>query len=147
MDHITKEKRTWNMTRITSKNTKPEIIVRSTLHQKGFRFRLHEKSLPGKPDIVLPKFKTVILVHGCFWHSHKRCKRSNLPKSNRTYWKNKLAKNVKRDRQNRKALKKMGFKAYVVWECQTNNIETVINKIGEKILTPKKSIWRFINQA
>ena len=101
MDHINKEKRSWNMGRISSKNTKPEIIVRSALHKAGFRFRLHRKDLPGKPDIILPKYKTVIFVHGCFWHAHKGCKRSNLPKSNLQYWTNKLEKNIQRDKKHK----------------------------------------------
>lgn len=108
-DHLTKEKRSWNMSRIRSKNTKPEIIVRSLLHRAGYRFRLHRKDLPGKPDIVLPKYKTVIFVHGCFWHRHKGCKRSNIPKSNKEYWIPKIQKNTKRDKIHYKSLIKDGW--------------------------------------
>ena len=85
MDHLTRKKRSWNMSRIRSSNTKPELIVRKLLHLLGYRFRLHKKDLPGKPDIVLKKYKTVIFVHGCFWHQHKGCNRSNIPKSNKYY--------------------------------------------------------------
>ncbi|MBU1162905.1 MAG: DNA mismatch endonuclease Vsr, partial [Proteobacteria bacterium] len=87
MDIISKEKRSWNMSRIRGKDTKPEIIVRSMLHRMGYRFRLHRKDLPGKPDIVLPKYKTVIFVHGCFWHRHKGCKYAYTPKSRVKFWK------------------------------------------------------------
>lgn len=135
MDHINKEKRSWNMSRITSKNTKPEIIVRSALHKAGFRFRLHGKDLPGAPDIVLPKYKTVVFVHGCYWHVHKGCKRSNLPKSNLLYWTVKFEKNIQRDKKLKKELKKMGYNVYVIWECQTKKIESIISRIKKQIST------------
>ncbi|MDR4499682.1 MAG: DNA mismatch endonuclease Vsr [Candidatus Scalindua sp.] len=122
------------MSRIASKNTKPEIVVRSALHGAGFRFRLHRKDLPGKPDIGLPKYKTVIFIHGCFWHAHKGCKRSNLPKSNLAYWKGKLAKNVQRDRKHKKKLQELGFNIYVIWECQTKKMGPVINKFKRQML-------------
>jgi DNA mismatch endonuclease, patch repair protein len=107
-DNLSKEKRSWNMSQIRSKDTKPEIIVRSMLHRMGYRFRLHRKDLPGKPDIVLPKYKTVIFVHGCFWHRHKGCKRCTTPSANQTYWLPKLHRNADRDKQNQKLLKKTG---------------------------------------
>ena len=107
-DHIPKKKRSWNMSLIRSVNTAPELIVRRLLYHLGYRFRLHKKDLPGKPDIVLKKYNTVILVHGCFWHQHKNSKRSNIPKSNLSYWKQKLEKNVQRDKKHKKELQKLG---------------------------------------
>ena len=127
MDHLSKEKRSWNMGRIKSKDTKPEILVRSALHRIGFRFRLHYKDLPGKPDIYLPKYKTVIFVQGCFWHQHQGCSRSSIPKSNRTYWIDKLRKNVERDQKNKLLLEKLGYSVYYIWECETKNIKQVVH--------------------
>ncbi|MBR2693957.1 MAG: DNA mismatch endonuclease Vsr [Thermoguttaceae bacterium] len=131
-DHLTKEKRSWNMSRIKSSDTKPEMQIRSFLHKQGFRFRLHRKDLPGKPDIVLPKYKTVIDVRGCFWHYHKNCKRSSLPASNTAYWKNKLEGNVLRDKKHERDLKKLGWKVIVVWECSLNN-RTFLTRLANKI--------------
>ena len=106
----------YRMSRIKGKNTNPEKFVRSILHRKGFRFSLHAKRLPGKPDIVLSKYKTVINVNGCFWHNHN-CGRNNIPKNNRKFWLNKLKNNKKRDKINTKKLRKLGWKVYKVWEC------------------------------
>ncbi|MEE1573813.1 MAG: DNA mismatch endonuclease Vsr, partial [Candidatus Neomarinimicrobiota bacterium] len=108
MDRLTKEKRSWNMSRIKGKDTKPEIIVRSILHKAGFRFRLNRKDLPGKPDIVLPKYKSVILVHGCFWHRHPRCKYACTPKSRVKFWQKKFSENIERDKFVKKELRKKG---------------------------------------
>ena len=94
VDNLTQEKRSWNMSRIKDKNTKPELVVRSILHRMGYRFRLHRKDLPGKPDIVLPKYKTVIFVHGCFWHRHKGCKYAYQPKSRVDFWQKKFKGNI-----------------------------------------------------
>ena len=120
-DIISKEKRSWNMSRIKGKNTKPERIVRSVLHRMGYRFRLHRKDLPGKPDIVLPKYRTVIFVHGCFWHRHKGCKYAYTPKSRVDFWKKKFKENVKRDKKKREELVKAGWKIVIVWECRLRN--------------------------
>ena len=117
------------MSLIRSSNTKPEILVRKILHSLGFRFRLHQKSLPGKPDVVLKKYKSVIFVHGCFWHQHKGCKRSNMPKSNTAYWKPKLERNIKRDKHHKIELKKLGWKIITIWECESKNIEKIKKKI------------------
>ena len=133
-DHLTLEKRSWNMSLIRSTDTKPEIIVRKLLHSLGYRFRLHKKDLPGKPDIVLTKYKSVIFVHGCFWHQHKNCNRSNLPKSNILYWKDKLTGNIKRDKKHRKELQKLGFKIIVVWECETENPDRLLCKLKSKLV-------------
>ena len=128
-DNLTAEQRRKNMSAIKSRHTKPEIIVRSMLHRLGFRFRLHNKKLPGKPDIILPKYKTVIFVHGCFWHQHKGCKRSTIPKSNTDYWIPKLTGNVKRDVQHKADLKKSGWNVAVVWECETKDADNLAKKL------------------
>ncbi|HDZ76892.1 MAG TPA: DNA mismatch endonuclease Vsr [Candidatus Omnitrophica bacterium] len=128
-DTLTPDKRSWNMSRIRSTNTKPEMIVRKLLHSLGCRFRLHKKDLPGKPDIVLKKYKIVIFVHGCFWHQHKRCKRSNIPKSNMSYWKPKLNRNTKRDNQHKADLKRADWRTIVIWECETKTIEKLEKKL------------------
>ena len=121
MDHLTPEKRSWNMSRIKSKDTTPERIVRSFLHRNGFRFRLHVKDLPGKPDIVLSKYKTVIEVRGCFWHRHPGCKVATTPSSNKEYWLKKFASNVARDQRTEQELKKLGWNIIVIWECEINS--------------------------
>ena len=118
-DVFSKKKRSEVMSMIRSKNTKPELYVRSFLHKKGYRFRLHQKNLPGKPDIVLKKHNVVINVNGCFWHQHN-CGKSNIPKSNRKFWLNKFKNNKKRDRLNTLKLRKLGWKVYKIWECKVN---------------------------
>lgn len=117
MDKVSKEVRSKNMAAIKGKDTKPEIAVRKLLHSLGYRYRLHRKDLPGKPDIVLPKYKTVIFVHGCFWHQHNGCKYNTKPKSNKQFWLSKLRKNVERDKKQYTALKKLGYKVLTIWEC------------------------------
>lgn len=117
------------MTNIRSRHTKPEIIVRSLIHRLGFRFRLHDARLPGKPDIVLRKYNSVIFVHGCFWHRHKGCKRSTMPKTNYEYWKPKLTGNEKRDAKHVKELENLGWKVLIVWECETKEIEALQIKL------------------
>ena len=125
MDIWTKEKRSDVMSKIRGKNTKPELILRSQLFRQGFRFRVHQKDLPGKPDIVFPKYKTVIFVHGCFWHFHNNCREGRIPSTNSKYWEQKLIKNKIRDQNNIKSLRKKNWRVIVVWECQ---IEKNINK-------------------
>ena len=117
MDIVSKKKRSDMMSRIRSKNTGPEKYVRKELLKRGFKFTLHKKNLPGKPDIVLKKYKTVINVNGCFWHHHN-CGRYNVPKNNRKFWLNKLKKNKARDIKNTRKLRKLGWKVYKVWECK-----------------------------
>ena len=133
MDTVSKEVRSRNMSAIKSKNTKPESVVRSLLFAQGYRYRLHRKDLPGKPDIVLKKHNTVIFVHGCFWHQHKKCKRANIPKSNKKYWIPKLERNVKRDRSHNSKLKKQGWKVLVIWECETKDSEKIILRLKKKL--------------
>ncbi len=135
VDTISEERRSWNMSRIRSKNTKPELVVRSLLHQMGFRFRLHVKDLPGKPDIVLPKYKTAVFVHGCFWHRHKDCKNSTVPKSRTEWWLEKLDGNVMRDKKAQGNLKVLGWKTIVIWECELEKetMEDTLKNLNSKI--------------
>jgi len=130
------EQRSRNMSAIKSKNTKPEIFVRKLLHSKGYRFRLHKKDLPGSPDIVLPKYKTVIFVHGCFWHRHQNCKYASNPKTRREFWEKKFKENIERDKKTQKKLKNLGWKTNIVWECEVKNREILILKL-EEILRKK----------
>jgi DNA mismatch endonuclease (patch repair protein) len=131
MDTISAERRSENMRRIRGKDTKPELVVRKALFALGHRYRLHTNKLPGKPDIVFPKQRKVIFVHGCFWHnhSHVRCKIARLPKSNSKYWADKLAKNVQRDTVRRAELRRLGWKSLVIWECQTKSVEKQLGRI------------------
>ena len=131
-DHLSKEKRSWNMSRIGSKNTKPELIVRSFLHGIGMRFRLHSNKLPCKPDIILPKYQTVVFVHGCFWHQHG-CKNSTIPKTNKKFWVEKFQKNKNRDKKNKDELIKLNWKVLVIWECEINKkeLETLVTNIKD----------------
>jgi len=119
-DIYSKSKRSSIMSKISGKETKPEVLVRKYLFLKGFRYRKNDKRFPGKPDVVLPKYKTIIFVHGCFWHNHKGCKASKLPESNRDFWEKKIGDSVKRDRKHRNELKKLGWKVIVVWQCEIN---------------------------
>lgn len=138
-DIYPKRKRSEIMSKVKSKNTALEIIVRSQLHRAGFRFRLHVKELPGVPDIVLPKYRTVIFVHGCFWHQHPSCKKATIPKQNRTFWSAKLARNVERDEQARTRLSELGWRVLTIWECETkpsklpNTIAWLIEKLRERL--------------
>lgn len=118
------------MSRIRSKDTNPEKKVRSMLHQMGYRFRIHVKKLPGQPDIVLPKYKKVIFVHGCFWHLHKGCRDGTIPKTQHEKWKVKLERNIKRDKLHINNLKKLGWKVLILWECE---IEKQIKDIKRKL--------------
>lgn len=115
------------MSRIRSGNTKPEKVVRSALYAMGYRYRLNRKDLPGKPDIVLPKRKTVIFVHGCFWHCHTGCKNATMPKTNAEFWKKKLSENVERDSKKQADLERLGWNVVTVWECET---ETSLQELG-----------------
>ena len=133
-DHLSREQRSWNMARIRSGNTKPELALRSMLHRNGFRFRLHTRDLPGKPDIVLPKYRTVVLLHGCFWHGHPDCKRANVPKSNKDYWTQKIGRNIARDKENERDLNTQGWQVIRVWECELRNAEEVMARITKSLV-------------
>jgi DNA mismatch endonuclease (patch repair protein) len=117
------------MANIRSRHTKPEIMVRSALHRLGYRFRLHDKRLPGRPDVVLQKHKKIVLIHGCFWHQHPGCRRCTMPASNQEYWESKLQKNIDRDILHQQALAKLGWKVLIIWECETKNIEKVRQRL------------------
>ncbi len=116
-DVHTKKQRSYNMSRIRAKDTKPEMLVRKFLHANGFRYKLHDKTLPGKPDIVLPKYRTVIFVHGCFWHGHTNCKYFKVPKTRTKWWLAKINRNKANDEKAQKALRKEGWKVINIWEC------------------------------
>ena len=118
MDNLSPDKRTRIMSSIRSKNTRPEIVVRKILYGKGVRFRIHAKDLPGKPDIVIRKYKLAIQVNGCFWHQHSGCHENRIPDSNKKFWKDKLKRNVDRDKKNHALLIKEGFKVFYFWECE-----------------------------
>lgn len=117
-DTLSPYQRSERMSRIRSKDTSPELTLRKALHASGLRFRVHDKRLPGKPDIVLPRFKTVVHVHGCFWHRHTGCKVATTPKSNSQFWQDKFDRNVQRDQRNDAALASMGWRVLVTWECE-----------------------------
>lgn len=127
---MNKETRSYTMSRITKRDTKPELLVRKYLFKNGFRYRLYNRNLPGNPDIVLPKYKTIIFVNGCFWHAHTGCKLNRLPKSRLEYWIPKIMGNVARDKINAKTLKKEGWRVITIWECnlrKTKLIRTLEN--------------------
>ena len=130
-DTISPGKRSWVMSRVASKNTSPEKRVRSMLHKKGFRFRIHSSKLPGKPDIVLPKYSLVIFVHGCFWHCHPGGPANRIPKSNVEFWTSKFKRNVLRDKENRKALRALGWRVEIIWECETKKVDVLERRINE----------------
>ena len=127
--HKVSEQRSRNMSAIKSKNTKPEIAVRKVLHSMGYRFRLHGKDLPGSPDIVLPKYRTVIFVHGCFWHRHKNCKYATTPKTRREFWENKFKVNLKRDLEIQEKIKNLDWRSVVIWECETKSFDNLRKRI------------------
>ena len=130
-DILTKEKRSWNMSRIKGKDTKPEITLRSLLHKSGLRFRLHEKKLPGRPDIVLPRYKTVIFVNGCFWHHHEGCKYAYMPKTRVDFWKEKFERTAQRDMEKNRALAAEGWRVFTAWECE---LKENPGKVVERII-------------
>jgi DNA mismatch endonuclease, patch repair protein len=141
MDRISQSRRSWNMSQIRGKNTKPEVFVRSLLHSLGYRFRLNRKDIPGKPDITLPKYKTAIYVHGCFWHRHEGCKLAYTPKSNLAFWETKFQKNVERDFLVQKALKDTEWKALIVWECELRSSGALARRLHNALVdrrTPLK---------
>jgi len=139
MDRISKSHRSWNMSRIRGKNTVPEVLVRSLLHRMGYRFRLHVAKLPGKPDIALAKHKTVIFVHGCYWHRHQGCKYAYTPKSRRRFWQQKFESNIARDEVVRKQLRALGWRVVVVWECETRNMGRLRRRL-KRLMTTRRAI-------
>ncbi len=130
MDKLTPEQRSANMRLIRSRDTMPELVVRRLVHKLGYRFRLHVATLPGRPDLVFPRLRKVIEVHGCFWHQHKGCIDSHIPNSRRKYWESKLGGNQERDRQNRRKLRALGWRVLVVWECEIRDIDKLARRLA-----------------
>lgn len=134
VDLLTSERRSWNMSQIKGRNTRPELRLRSLLHRAGFRFRLHAKQLPGRPDVVLPKYRTAIFVHGCFWHRHPGCRSTTTPSTRREFWQEKFDGNVRRDARNRAALEATGWTVVTVWECELKtDAEGVVRRLADKL--------------
>lgn len=129
VDRISREHRSWNMSRIRGTDTTPERLVRSALHRLGFRFRLSKSRLPGRPDVVLPRHRTVVFVHGCFWHRHRDCRFAYTPKSNLRFWERKFAENVERDRRTTRKLRSLGWKVVTVWECETRDRDRLLRRL------------------
>ena len=132
-DRLSKERRSWNMAQIRAMNTEPELVVRSVLHNLGYRFRVHSRKLPGRPDIVLPKWELVVQVHGCFWHRHKGCKFAYTPKTRTEFWKNKFAQNVERDCRTHRKLRRLGWRVVTVWECQVCDLQRLSKRLDARI--------------
>lgn len=132
-----KKTRSYNMSQIKSKDTKPELLVRKFLFANGFRYKLHDKKLPGKPDIVFPKLKTVIFVHGCFWHGHKGCKYFVMPKTRTKWWTEKILGNIRNDVKKKKEIIKLGWKIIVIFECELKHLKR--EKTLSKLLTALSS--------
>ena len=128
-DNISKERRSANMRAVRSQDTKPEIRVRQIVHRLGYRFRLHRRDLPGKPDLAFPSRKMAIFVHGCFWHQHKGCRRGSMPQTNTEFWRSKLERNVFRDSKQLENLKTNGWRSLVIWECETKDEKRVVARI------------------
>lgn len=131
MDRLTRQDRSRIMSRVRGKDTLPELVVRRMAYSLGFRFRLHRKDLPGSPDIIFPKLRTVVFVHGCFWHSHPGCGRASVPQSHVEFWRTKLARNVERDQAAKTALEELRWHVAVIWECETKNPNTVKQLLQE----------------
>jgi len=134
-DVFDKEKRSKIMASVKSKDTKPEMIVRKLLHSMGYRYRLHREDLPGSPDIVLPKYRKVIFVHGCFWHGHEGCPRAKLPKTNRDFWEEKIRINIRRDRDNVQQLLRLGWTPLVIWSCEIRDKSKLKEKLTKFLST------------
>lgn len=133
-DSVSKEQRSWNMSRIHGTDTSIEVMVRKHLFSKGFRYRKNVKDLPGKPDIVLPKYKTVIFVHGCFWHRHEGCKYATTPSSNSEYWQTKFRKNTENDKKHVQELSALGWKVITIWECEIKkSFEETMDRVTDKL--------------
>lgn len=129
MDRLTTVARSENMRRIKSKDSIPELFVRRLVHRLGYRYRLHDHQLPGRPDLVFRKRRKIIFVHGCFWHSHNRCKLAHAPASRQEYWQPKLARNRQRFEQHRRTLKALGWEVLVIWECELRRTETIARRL------------------
>jgi DNA mismatch endonuclease (patch repair protein) len=124
-ERLSKEQRSKNMAGVKGRDTAPELLARRVLHGMGYRFRIHVAGLPGRPDIVLPRHRKIVQVHGCFWHGHQGCPRSKRPATNREFWDSKLSANVRRDQRNLRKLRNLGWNVMIVWECRTKNLQSL----------------------
>ncbi|MDR3158626.1 MAG: very short patch repair endonuclease [Zoogloeaceae bacterium] len=140
MDKISPEKRSWTMAQVKGRDTRPEKMARALLHDMGYRFRLQRADLPGKPDIVLPRYKTVVFVHGCFWHRHPGCKRATNPASNVDYWNAKFSRTIARDAANRELLERSGWRVLTVWECELKEIPALRTRLQSALRQPMPTI-------
>jgi DNA mismatch endonuclease (patch repair protein) len=131
VDHLNREKRSLNMAAVRSEDTTPELAVRKIVHSLGYRYRLHVPELPGKPDLVFPSRRKIIFVHGCFWHSHNKCKRATTPKTRTLFWQEKLLGNATRDQRNQRQLRELGWKVLTVWQCELKKPNRLRGRIEE----------------
>jgi DNA mismatch endonuclease (patch repair protein) len=138
MDRLTREHRSWNMSRIRGRDTRPELVVRSVLHNLGFRFRLNPIKLPGKPDVVLTRHRIAVFVHGCFWHRHADCRFAYEPKSNADFWTAKFRQNCERDVRNETALRLLGWRVLIVWECQAADRAALTQRLMTALKLPRQ---------
>lgn len=129
-DRLTPERRSWLMSRVHSRDTTPERLVRRLVHRLGYRFRLHRRDLPGTPDLVFPSRRAIIFVHGCFWHRHRGCRKATVPSTRKEFWLQKFARNVNRDATVREALERAGWRVLIVWECELRDIDA----LGPRVL-------------
>jgi DNA mismatch endonuclease (patch repair protein) len=139
VDRLTPERRSALMSRVGSKNTTPEMIVRRIAHRLGYRFRLHRADLPGTPDLVFPSRRKVVFVHGCFWHRHPHCRKATMPKSRVEFWSTKFSQNVERDEDRCVCLEALGWETYTIWECETKQTELVVSKLVTFLERPTPS--------
>jgi DNA mismatch endonuclease (patch repair protein) len=139
-DRISPAKRSWNMSCVRSADTSPELVVRSALHRMGFRFRLHIKDLPGRPDITLPKYRTAIFVHGCFWHRHKNCPKASMPKTHAPFWEEKFKSNMRRDQRARRALRNAGWQVLTIWECEVKRKKEILQSHLRKAIETRSNL-------
>ncbi len=140
-DIFSKQKRSKIMSKISGKETKPEILVRKFLFSHGFRYRKNDKRYPGKPDIVLPKYKTIIFIHGCFWHGHN-CPAGKLPETNKSFWTKKIFGNIERDKRNKQELKKLGWNVITIWQCELKNTKIRIKTLNRLINTLHNIVYK-----
>jgi len=133
VDIVSRQKRSEMMSRIRGQDTAPEIAVRSMLHRMGYRFRLHRRDLPGRPDVVLNRFRMAVFVHGCFWHRHRGCRLAYMPKTRKRFWLEKFKKNIERDRKVQRELRRLGWKVVVIWECKTAEKEKLRNLLKNRL--------------
>lgn len=129
MDRLTPERRSWLMSRVKAKDTEAEMRVRRTVHSVGLRYRLHRRDLPGTPDLVFPKHRVAVFVHGCFWHRHPGCKKATTPKSRKRFWQRKFDRNVARDRKAIRDLRASGWRIAIIWECETRSKESILDRV------------------